>query len=125
MEEHVNVGALVEAFGILMNQASTDQNRYVALTETHGTQPSEVDPETDADWSEHVTLEIGTHPNLSDTQQKIIAQDYGTRGGKAKIKVRWALLSYSLRRLGLNTDPTARRPQDQQIVLLNAAEVIG
>jgi hypothetical protein len=41
------------------------------------------------------------------------------RGGKAKIKVRRALLYYTLRRLGLDTDPAARRPQDQQIVLLN------
>jgi hypothetical protein len=41
------------------------------------------------------------------------------RGGKAKIKVRRALLYYALRRLGLDTDPAARSPQDQQIVLLN------
>jgi hypothetical protein len=41
------------------------------------------------------------------------------RSGKAKIKVRRALLYYALRRLGLDTDPSARRPQDQQIVLLN------
>jgi len=33
--------------------------------------------------------------------------------------VRKALLYYALRRLGLDTDPSARRPQDQQIVLLN------
>jgi hypothetical protein len=41
------------------------------------------------------------------------------RGGKAKIKVRRALLYYALKRLGLDTDPAARKPQDQQIVLLN------
>jgi hypothetical protein len=46
------------------------------------------------------------------------------RGGKATIMVRRALLYYALRRLGLDTDPTARRPQDQQIVLLNR-EVIN
>jgi hypothetical protein len=33
--------------------------------------------------------------------------------------VRKALLYYALKRLGLDTDPAARRPQDQQIVLLN------
>jgi hypothetical protein len=38
---------------------------------------------------------------------------------KAKIKVQRALLCYALRRLGLDTDPGARKPQDQQIVLLN------
>ena len=41
------------------------------------------------------------------------------RGGKAKIKVRHALLYYALRRLGLDTDPAARRPQDQEVVPLN------
>ena len=39
--------------------------------------------------------------------------------GKARISVRKALLYYALRRLGLDTDPAARRPQDQQIILLN------
>jgi hypothetical protein len=59
------------------------------------------------------------------TQAKVIALDYGMRGGKAKIKVRRALLYYTLRRLGLDTNPAARLPQDQQIVLLNATELIG
>ncbi len=190
-EEHVNGGALVEAFGILMNQASTDLNRYITLTpanmsydksgrryartrefeshflksdasrylsqlrstvaairrseaidvkyqsfprpepgwrwiaphafgfdgfrwhtrafclidhgiqgfllfriiKTRGTQQSEVDPETDANWRERVTLEIDPHPNLSDTKEKVIA------------------LYYALKRLGLDTDPVARRPR--------------
>jgi len=34
-------------------------------------------------------------------------------------------LFYALKRLGLDTDPAARRPQDQQIVLLNASEISG
>jgi len=66
-----------------------------------------------------VTLEIGPHPALSDTQAMVIALDYGMKGGKAEISVRRALLYYALRRLGLDTDPTARKPRDQQIVLLN------
>ena len=89
------------------------------IIETRGTKPSEAEPEADADWNEQVTLEIGPHPDLSETQKKVIALDYGMRGGTAKIPVRKALLYYALRRLGLDTDPTARRPQDQQIVLLN------
>ena len=108
-----------------MNQASTDLNRYIALTETRGTQPSEAEPETNADRNEHVTLEIGPHSNPSDTQQKVIALDYGMRGSKAKIKVRRALLHYALKRLGLDTDPSARSPQHQQIILLNREAVFG
>jgi hypothetical protein len=76
----------------------------------------------DEDWNSEITLEIVPHPALSETQAKVIALDYGMRGGKAKIKVRRALLYYALRRLGLDTDPAARRPQDQQIVLLNSSE---
>lgn len=89
------------------------------IIETRGTKPSEVGADDDADWNEQVTLEIGPHPELSETQQKVIALDYGMRGGRAKILVRKAFLYYALRRLGLDTDPAARRPQDQQIVLLN------
>lgn len=70
-----------------------------------------------------VVLEVAPHPELSETQAKVIALDYGMRGGSAKIKVRRALLYYALRRLGLDTDPAARRPQDQQIVLMNAPEI--
>ena len=40
----------------------------------------------------------------------VIGLDYGMRGGKAKIPVRKALLYYALKRLGLDTERTARRP---------------
>jgi predicted DNA-binding transcriptional regulator YafY len=93
------------------------------IIETRGTKPSEISADGDIDWNEHVTLEIGPHPELSDTQQKVIALDYGMKGGKAKIPVRKALLYYALKRLGLDTDPAARRPQDQQIVLLNRSAI--
>lgn len=102
------------------------------IMEVRGTRPSTCDLATDADWYQHVTLEIGPHPELSETQQKVIALDYGMRGGKTKIKVRRAFLYYTLKRLGLDTDPAARRPQDQQIVLLsplhplsNSAPTVG
>ena len=68
-------------------------------------------------------FEIGPHPDLSEAQKKVIAVDYDMRGGRVLIKVRKALLYYALRRLGLDTDPGARRPQDQQIVLLNRAHI--
>lgn len=93
------------------------------IIETRGTKPSEVGADGDADWNEQVILEIGPHPELSETQQRVIALDYGMRGGRAKIPVRKALLYYALKRLGLDTDLSARCPQDQQIVLLNAADI--
>jgi hypothetical protein len=72
----------------------------------------------DRDWVEQVTLEIGPHPELSETQQKVIALDYGMRNGRTKFAVRRALLYCALRRLGLDTDPSVRAPEDQQIILL-------
>lgn len=95
------------------------------IIETRGTKLSEVGADRDADWNEQVTLEIGPHPELSDTQQKVIALDYGMRSGRAKIPVRKALLYYALKRLGLDTDPGARTPQDQQIILINRRDVMA
>ena len=93
------------------------------MIEVRGTRPTEVDPTTDSDWQEQVVLAIGPHPGLSETQQKVVGLDYGMRSGKAKIKIRRAFLYYTLKRLGLDTESTARRPQDQQIVLLNRPEL--
>ena len=76
----------------------------------------------DHDWHQEIVLKIGPHPELSDTQRCAIEMDYGMISGRAEIVVRKALMFYALKRLGLDTDPAARRPQDQQIVLLNASE---
>lgn len=95
------------------------------ILEIRGAREIEMSAEDDSDWCTEVTLELGPHPGLSEMQAKIIALDYGMLGGKAEIKVRRALLYYALRRLGLDTDPAARRPHDQQIVLLNPDTVMG
>lgn len=78
----------------------------------------------DSDWRTDVTLVIGPHPDLSPSQQKAIRLDYGMgESGLAEIKVKRSMLYYALKRLGLDTDPAARRPQDQQIVLVNRDEI--
>jgi hypothetical protein len=92
---------------------------------TRGRRPSDVTPDADMDWREEVIIEIGPHPALSDSQQKVIALDYGMQGGKARFSVRKALIYYTLSRLGLNGDAAERRPQDQHIVLLNKSEVVA
>ena len=81
--------------------------------------------ENDAAWNTEVTLQIGPHPDLSDAQKYVIGLDYGMEDGMTEIRVRKAMLYYALKRLGLDTNPTARRPQDQQIILLNRKEVLG
>jgi len=81
--------------------------------------PVTADQQSDTAWHSEVVLEVGPHPDLSPTQLRAIEMDYSMQDGRAKIPVRRALLFYALKRLGLDTDPAARRPQDQQIVLLN------
>ena len=80
--------------------------------------------ENDTDWHSEIVLKIEPHPELADTQRRAIEMDYGMVDGKTEIVVRKALLFYALKRLGLDTDPGARKPQDQQIVLLETSEVL-
>ena len=87
--------------------------------------PVNAEPSADEAWHNEVTLEIGPHPELSDNQRRVIEMDYGMDAGRVQISVRRALLFYTLKRLGLDTDSAVRRPHDQQIVLLNRDEVVG
>ncbi|WP_345799011.1 hypothetical protein [Albimonas sp. CAU 1670] len=96
---------------------------FSRILDIRGSRENEKSADDDRDWRSEVTLELGPHPELSETQAKVIALDYGMRGGKAKIVVRRALLYYALRWLGLDTDPAERRPQNQRIVLLNREAV--
>lgn len=94
------------------------------ILETRDVQPSQIGSVADMDWAEKVDLVIGPHPDLSDTQRRVIELDYGMTGGSATISVRRALLYYSLRRLGLDSASGSRKPEEQQIVLLaSSAEV--
>ncbi len=94
------------------------------ILETRDVQPSQIGSVADMDWAEQVDLVIGPHPDLSDTQRRVIELDYGMTGGSAKISVRRALLYYALRRLGLDSESGSRKPEEQQIVLLaSSAEV--
>jgi hypothetical protein len=93
------------------------------IGQTRSSKASEAVASGDQDWQLVVDLIIAPHPELSAGQRKAIELDYGMEDGKASIPVKRALLYYALKRLGLDTDPSARRPQDQQIVLLNVGEV--
>lgn len=95
------------------------------IVETGAQGPVTADPQADADWCSEVVLEISPHPDLSPTQRRVIEMDYGMDEGRAQIPVRRALLFYTLKRLGLDTDPAARRPQDQQIVLVSPLEKLA
>lgn len=79
---------------------------------------SEAEPADDHDWHEHVDLEIGPNPGLSEGQREVVELDYGMREGKTVLRVRRAFLFYVLKRLGLE-QADAAAPNTQHIVLLN------
>lgn len=89
------------------------------IAETKQSRPADAQATKDTAWHDIIELEIGPHPDLSLNQKRVIELDYGMQNGRVVISVRKALLYYALKRLGLDTDPSARKPQDQQIVLLN------
>lgn len=95
------------------------------ILETRQTRAAKKPAVSDVAWDEVVELEVGPHPDLSANQKRVIELDYGMEDGSVTIPVRRALLYYALKRLGLDTDPAARKPQDQQIILLNTNEVPG
>jgi len=101
-------------------------SRIIEIREDQQFHPAASSSEQDADWHSEIFLEIAPHPELSVAQKQVICLDYGMdQEGKTEIKVRKSMLYYALKRLGLDTDPSARRPQDQQIVLLNREELLG
>ncbi len=95
------------------------------ILETRNLRPSDIGADQDADWNESVSIEIGPNPELSETQRRVVALDYGMHAGKTSIQVRRALLYYALKRLGLDTEPKPRRPADQHIVLLNRDDILA
>jgi hypothetical protein len=95
------------------------------ILEIDGSQKASSVPASDVDWNTEITLKIGPHPAMSVAQKYAIGLDYGMNDGVCEIMLRKAMLYYALKRLGLDTDEAARRPQDQQIVLMNRDEVLG
>lgn len=89
------------------------------ILDTRQTRAPQKQTMSDIAWEEIVELAVGPHPDLSAPQKRAIELDYGMQSGRVSIPVRRALLYYALKRLGLDTDPSAREPQDQQIVLLS------
>lgn len=69
-------------------------SRMLNIRSARETETSAAD---DSDWHSDVTLEMAPHPDLSDTQAKVIALGYRMRGGKARITARRALLYYALK----------------------------
>ncbi|MDD1626151.1 MAG: WYL domain-containing protein [Methylococcaceae bacterium] len=80
---------------------------------------SEVDVCDDVAWETFVSVKIGAHPGLSDSQKVAVEFDYGMVNGVLEYEVRGALLPYFLRTMRIGADDLTRDAIVQQIVLLN------
>ena len=74
-------------------------------------------------WHEHFSFQIVPHPKLTPSQQIVVAKDYGMNDGKCTLSVRYAMLFYVLKRLGLLSDARSEDPKRQHIVVLDPSAV--
>ncbi|TCA10312.1 WYL domain-containing protein [Rhizobium leguminosarum] len=77
----------------------------------------------DAFWHQTFDIVIAPHPDLSPGQQAVVAKDYGMTDGRAVLTVRYAMLFYVLKRLGLLEEARSRDPRSQHIVASNTSEI--
>jgi len=73
----------------------------------------------DMAWNMYLPLRLGPHPKLTPNQRKIIEKDFGMKDGELLLKVRQAMLIYTLTQLRIDQFVDKREPKDQQIILLN------
>lgn len=89
--------------------------RKMGLPGTHG--------DKDALWQGFFELQVAPHPDLAVSQQAVVAKDYGMVDCRVVLNVRYAMLFYVLKRLGLLGDAARQDPRTQHIVAVNASEV--
>ncbi|WP_022673620.1 WYL domain-containing protein [Novosphingopyxis baekryungensis] len=70
-------------------------------------------------WQERFEVEIAPHPNLAAAQRAIVERDYGMVDGIARLPVRFAMLFYVLKRLGLLDSPEEKPARSQHIIVAN------
>lgn len=73
----------------------------------------------DRQWNETFDLAIGPHPDLTPSQKSVVAKDFGMVNDRAVLTIRYAMLFYVLKRLGLLGDATKSNARTQHIVALN------
>lgn len=75
---------------------------FSRIMKTGETRLTEIHSADDKDWYDEVTFVLVPNPQLSKTQQQVIAHDYGMKNGKLSITTNPAMLSYYLRHLGID-----------------------
>ena len=73
-------------------------------------------------WNNYFDVIIGPHPALTPSQKTVVAKDYGLDQGNGVLSVRYAMLFYVLKRLGLLGDAAKQSAHTQHIVTINRKE---
>jgi len=76
----------------------------------------------DAMWTDRFEVVLCPNPLLSDSQQKVVADDYGMTDGQVAIPVRRALLYYFNKRLRLDVGDAVDRPSEAPVVVKNRTD---
>jgi len=77
----------------------------------------------DIAWNEFVEVSLVPHPQLSPSQRRVVALDFGMDNESVRVRVRLALLYYFLKRLNLEGDAEKKASKEQHVVLGNKTEV--
>jgi predicted DNA-binding transcriptional regulator YafY len=81
--------------------------------------------EQDLLWHRYFEVKLAPHPKLTESQKKVVAKDYGFTDGYGTITVRYAMLFYAMKRLGLLHDPEKEDPRRQHIIAANRKEMLA
>ncbi|WP_087120726.1 WYL domain-containing protein [Brevundimonas sp. SH203] len=81
--------------------------------------PQAMSRSDDAMWTGRFDVVLCPNPLLSDSQQKVVADDYGMTDGQVTIPVRRALLYYFNKRLRLDISDAVDRPSETPAVVKN------
>lgn len=84
---------------------------------------TDINSSNDLAWHQFVTVRIGPHPGLSDSQKAAIEFDYAMENGVLEHRVRAAVVSYFLKAMRIGPDDKEREAVVQQIILLNRNEL--
>lgn len=85
--------------------------------------PASITKADDSRWCTKVPIALIPDTRLTDYQKAIIAADYNMHEGKRIIEVRSALVPYAVQALNLDLTKIDARPEAQQILVANLAEV--
>lgn len=80
-------------------------------------------PKSDTGWNEIFYARLVPNPKLTESQQAVIALDYGMKDGLLVIPVRRALLYYFQKRLRLDVAEKLDNPQETPVIIKNLDEL--